>query len=159
MADYTAGLNDTTGVTDVISKIGLKLILVNAVDITDYLRKIPTVSTTETVGVSDSLSVSGVFVQYDSWRPVPKPDNTMTLVCRTPEGDHDTTLTDLSIWAVNSEEGKEAWSVLSVAENGYGWDGFGHPEWSPDGSQIVLFAETATEYQIVILGASGFGQY
>ena len=37
------------------------------------------------------------------------------------------------------------------------WMSFNHPEWSPDGTSIVVTSETSTEWNISTINATGFG--
>lgn len=183
MADFTASLSDTVGIIDAfagafttkltfnrafsdtvditaaITKVQYKVNIADSVGITSILRRTPTATIADTAGITGELSYSGVFVQFDTWRPVNNPDNSLILVCRTPLTEHDsyTGLTHLVLWTIRSDGTGERPEVLQPADNGYGWDSYSHPEWSPDGAEVVVAAETSTEYQLVALDATGFG--
>lgn len=109
------------------------------------------------VDISNVVSVVTDFVQFDTWRPIPRGDNQRVLVCRTPQGDHDTDLTGLELWTMRPDGSLERKEIASPADNGFGWDSYAHPEWSPDGEFVVVAAETATEWKLVLLPAAGFG--
>lgn len=113
----------------------------------------------DTVGITDVVTLIGNFVQYDTWRPVPRPDNGLVLVCRTPRGEHDssTGYTHLALWTVSALGKNEKIAINTPALNGFGWVSFGHPEWSPDGSQVAVWVETSTSYKLMLIDSSGFG--
>ncbi len=180
MADFTESLSDSVDITDTFSRqlsfsraftfasVGMtaaitrrayKTIIFDSVNIIGLLRKNPRAAIVNNVGITAVLSYAGDLVQFDSWRPVAKPDNSLILICRTPLGEHDdyVGLTHLVLWTVLSDGTGERTAVSSPADNGYGWDSYAHPEWSPSGEDIVVAAETATEYEIVVLDATGFG--
>lgn len=157
---FVRARSDTVGVTDVLAtRRSLRIGFSESVDITDSLRKTPRVQVSDTVGITDSLVITGALVQFDTWRPVPKPDNSLVLLCRTPVGEHDspTGLTHLTLWTILSDGTDEHPVLLSPADNGYGWDSYSHPEWSPSGDEVMVAAETSTEYKLVVLDATGFG--
>ncbi len=131
--------------------------LANTVDISDAIATGVALQDTETnqAEISETVAVTGTLVQFDTWRPVPRFDNELTLICRTPVGIHDTDLTDLTVWTVDHEGLNEMTAIGPPSENG--WDSYAHPEWSPDGEEVVVAAETPTEYQLVTLDATGFG--
>lgn len=115
---------------------------------------------TETVGITDSLGVVSTYVPFDSWRPVPKPDgNELMLVCRTPEGTHDSEegLEELSFWTIRPDGTGEHQVLTDPTVNGYGWTKQWHPEWSPDGNQIVFVVDDGTETKLILLNSSSFG--
>ena len=156
---FPRSLSDTVGITTAF-KTGVKLNIVDTVGITDVLHVPQRSADPNPVGIEDSLAVTGVFVQFDSWRPVSRPsDNELILLCRTPLTEHDsyTGLTHLELWTIFADGTHERPEVLSPADNGYGWDSYAHPEWSPSGEDVVVAAETATEYELVVLDATGFG--
>lgn len=154
----TASPTDTVGITDVLTeRVGLQRGFANTVGITDTLVAGHPVFFFEEVGIEGELTVAGDFIQYDTWRPTPNPTNTLVLLCRTPEGVHDTDYSQLSLWTVHPLGTSENPEIAVVADNGFGWDSYGHPEWSPDGKNIVVWVETATEWKLMLLNASGFG--
>lgn len=178
MTVLTEAISDTVSITDNFSRrivfsraisdqvdltarlrLVPKAFFTDSVGITSILRKTPTSAPSNTIGTSADLVVTGVFVQFDTWRPVPRPDNLLVLVCRTPLGEHDsyTGQTHLVLWTIYSDGTRERPEVLAPADNGYGWDSYAHPEWSPDGADVVVAAETSTEYELVVLDATGFG--
>lgn len=105
------------------------------------------------IETTNTVEVITDFVQFDTWRPLPEKDNNTFLVCRTPPGIHDTDNTVLELWLTHSNGAPEQKLLGNISENGLGWDSYSHPEWSPDGTQIVLSAETSTEWQIVIISS------
>lgn len=107
----------------------------------------------EDLETTNTVEVITDFVQYDTWRPLPEKDNNTFLVCRTPPGVHDTDNTVLELWLTYSNGASDQKLLANVADNGFSWSSFSHPEWSPDGSQIVLSVETASEWQIVIISS------
>lgn len=134
--------------------------LTDSVGVAGSLRRTPTAEVSDVVAITDSLTIAGVFVQFDSWRPVPKPDdNSLMLVCRTPENYHDSlvALQHLSLWTIRPDGSDEHPVLTDPTINGFGWVRQSHPEWSPDGQTIVLMVETATEYQLVLMNSSAFG--
>jgi hypothetical protein len=154
----TRSFFETVGITDSVATRS-KLTLAETVGISDTLGIGVTLHNNfqEVVGVTDTLTVSGALVQMDSWRPIPKPDNSIVLLCRTPVGEHDspTGLTHLTLWTVFPDGSEEHPAVLSPADNG--WDSYSHPEWAPSGDEIIVAAETSTEYRLVTIDATGFG--
>ncbi len=155
---HPRAFSDTIAITNTIH-IGLKLNFVDTVGIVDNLRKRPISGPAGSMGLTGALTVSGVFVQFDTWRPVTSPDNGLVLVCRTPLGEHDsyTGQTHLALWTIMSDGTHERPAVLRPADNGYGWTSYAHPEWSPSGDDVVVAAETSTTYELVVLDATGFG--
>lgn len=141
----------------------------------------PTVTLTDTVGIEGSLGVSVNGLSFlandvgtqsavvalltrsavDTWRPTPSPNGQLLLACRTPLGEHDsdTGKTHMSVWTFQkdgSHEHLELSMGSAVAVDG-GWTQFDHPEWSPNGTRLVMAAETTTTCQIVQVTTSGFG--
>lgn len=166
---FSTSIADTVGISN--GKVDTKLVhsgattwrknIADTVGITDVTVSFFTRATpTGTVGVNASLVVTGNFVQFDTWRPVPKPDNSLVLVCRTPVGEHDTAtgLTHLSLWTITSRGTGEHQVVKTPATNGFGWVSYGHPEWSPDGHQVAVWVETSTQYKLMLIDADGFGR-
>lgn len=89
---------------------------------------------------------------YDSWWPKLSKDRTQIMFHRSPKGTHDRDYAKTSIWMV----GVDGTGLRQVVPNrAYGWELIGHPEWSPDGTEIVLFAGKLRAPQIYILDADG----
>lgn len=149
-------LTDTAGVTETV-KIKLKINLLDTVGIVGHLRQRAYMA--DSVGMDGTVAVHGSLVQFDTWRPIPKPDNSLILLCRTPVGEHDspTGLTHLTLWTILPDGMDEHPVLLSPADNGYGWSSYSHPEWSPSGDDVLVAAETSTTYKLVVLDATGFG--
>ena len=90
---------------------------------------------------------------YDSMWPRISPDNQMVLFERTPKGDHDTTLTSASVWTMHID-GSGLTQIISPNE--YGWTYLWHPEWSPDGTHLVMLAgATQATSNITITDSAG----
>lgn len=89
---------------------------------------------------------------YDTFWPKLSPDRTKLLFVRTPAGTHDTDYTGASIWTMNVD-GTGLTQIL--APNAYGWGLIGHPEWSPNGTKIVLVGGPSNNTQIYIVNADG----
>ena len=153
------GVSDTDNISEtIVAHVHRVAFLSDTVGIVAHLRD-QFAHFSDAVGITDSLTVHGVFVQYDSWRPVHKPDATLLLICRTPENYHDTPagLANMTFWTVEMDGTGEKPAIHSPATNGYGWTAYYHPEWSPDGMNIVMITETSDHYQLTIFNASGFG--
>lgn len=90
--------------------------------------------------------------RYDSWWPRLSPDRTRILFYRSPAGSHDRDFTVTSLWMANAD-GTGLVQVLPVAA--HGWWQQGHAEWSPDGSQLVMFGGSRINPQIFITDALG----
>jgi Tol biopolymer transport system component len=89
---------------------------------------------------------------YDSWWPKLSPDRTQIMFHRTPKGTHDRDYAKTSIWMV----GVDGSGLREVVPNrAFGWQLLGHPEWSPDGSEIVVFAGATNAPQIYVLRSDG----
>lgn len=128
------GLTDTVGTSD--SDVNTVFIQTNVFD---------------TCGTSDAAGVVLTFTQSDTWRPRVKPDKTVFICCKTPVGDH------------NSPVGFAAMRLFLYETDGTGrimakgvpslesWDSYGHPEWAPDGTKLVIWAETASQWKLVLL--------
>lgn len=120
-----------------------------------------TVLPTNVIGITDVVTYALTYIPYDTWRPVLRPDNHLVLACRTPVGEHDspTGLTHMQLWTFANTGAHEK----LVAGIGFGealsgsWTSFGHPEWAPDGNDVVVVAETSTEFRISVLDATDFG--
>ncbi len=76
---------------------------------------------------------------YDSWWAKPSPNGSQILFYRTPAGVHDTNYAKTSLWMMNSD-GSNLREILPVGANG--WTLQGHGEWSPDGTELVMFGNT-----------------
>lgn len=98
-----------------------------------------------------------VYQPYDTWRPRFSPDHQVMLVCRTAPGDHDTTLTSMTLWAFSPDgfDGDQSLKVLGLP-SASGWVTYGHPEWSADSAAVVIFAETSTEWKILSLDSTDY---
>ena len=94
--------------------------------------------------------------RYDSWWPRLSPDRRHVLFVRTPAGVHDNAakmaFKQLSVWVVGVD-GTGLTELLP--DDAHGWVQFGHPEWSPDGRSLVLFAGNAVNPNIWITDATG----
>jgi hypothetical protein len=106
--------------------------------------------------IDASVAVALDFIQYDTWRLTPKYDNSLILVCRTPQVEHDsyTGTTNMTLWTL-LPDGTEERKVLGLPSL-YGWDSYNHPEWAPDGNTIAVLAETTDYWHIVLVDATGF---
>ena len=90
--------------------------------------------------------------QWDSWWPRLSPDRTSIVFYRTPAGTHDRDYTKTSLWAVNVD-GTGLHQL--IANGAHGWAYQGHAMWSPDGTQLVMFAGSKTNPQIWLTAADG----
>lgn len=98
---------------------------------------------------------------YDSWWPRLAPDRRRIVFVRTPRGTHDLDYSRVSIWSMDADGGRLAQLRAAGAD---GWALQGHPEWSPDGRQLVFAGCEAsgcgivdTGYEIFTMPASGAG--
>jgi hypothetical protein len=152
-------LSNTDNISNTLTthRVGLHKTLANTDSISDVQTKIvqPRKILTDLVDISNVTTVTGILVQFDTWRPVPKFDNSLILICRTPLGVHDTDLTNIVVWTVKADGSGERVAIGLPTSNG--WVSYSHPEWSPDGQEVVIAVETSTEYQLVTVDASGFG--
>jgi Tol biopolymer transport system component len=82
---------------------------------------------------------------YDSWWPRLSPDRRTILFYRTPKGVHDRNYSLTSLWAMAADGTREV--ELRPAGLG-GWVLQGHAEWSPDGTQLVMFGGSRFSPQI-----------
>jgi len=90
--------------------------------------------------------------RYDSWWPRISPDRRTIVFTRTPKGTHDRDYTQVSVWAVAADGS----NPVELRPRGLdGWSQQGHPEWSPDGRQLVLFGGNRTSPQIYITDREG----
>jgi Tol biopolymer transport system component len=93
-------------------------------------------------------------LRYDSWAPRLSPDRRTVLFHRTPVGEHDRDPSATSLWAV----GADGTGPVQLRPAGAdGWAVQGHADWSPDGSQLVLFGGNELEPQIFVTDALGRG--
>ena len=89
---------------------------------------------------------------WDSWWPRLSPDRTRFVFYRTPAGTHDRDYTKTSLWAANVD-GSDVHEL--IATGAYGWVYQGHAMWSPDGTQLVMFAGSKTNPQIWVTDSAG----
>lgn len=89
---------------------------------------------------------------YDSWWPRLAPDRRRIVFVRTPRGTHDLDYSRVSIWSMDADGGRLAQLRAAGAD---GWALQGHPEWSPDGTQLVVFGGSAANPQIYVMTDSG----
>lgn len=90
--------------------------------------------------------------RYDTWWPKLSPDRRRVVFTRTPKGVHDRDYSQTSLWAMNVD-GTEVREL--IPNGGYGWDLQGHPEWSPDGRQLVMFGGSQVNPQIHVTDSDG----
>jgi len=94
--------------------------------------------------------------EYDSWWARPSPDRQRVLFTRTPAGVHDNArdgaFQKASLWVMNADGGEP---TELLPPGSHGWNQQGHPEWSPDGEQLVMFGGTVTNPQIWITDDDG----
>jgi Tol biopolymer transport system component len=64
---------------------------------------------------------------------------------------HDTDYSKASLWVMNAD-GSDPRVLRAVGRDG--WQLQGHPEWSPDGTQLVVFGGSGPSSQIFIVDAS-----
>lgn len=91
---------------------------------------------------------------YDSWWPRISPDRKSIIFYRTPKGTHDLDFAKTSLWAVGADGSSP--TLLRPA----GWDGWtfqGHAEFSPDGTELVMFGGSRFGPQIYITDVVGQG--
>lgn len=74
--------------------------------------------------------------RYDSWWPRVSPDRTRILFYRTPRGVHDSDYAQAALWMM-AADGSDSVELLPVGA--HGWRLQGHAEWSPDGTELVMF--------------------
>lgn len=89
---------------------------------------------------------------FDSWWGRIAPDRTRILFYRTPKGVHDRDYAQTSLWMMNAD-GTEQRQLR--AKGADGWQLQGHGEWSPDGSQLVMFGGSRINPQLFITDAQG----
>lgn len=92
--------------------------------------------------------------QYDSWWPKPSPDRTKIMFVRSPAGIHDSDPQQFSVWMMNAD-GSDVHAILPRGV--HGWSSMGHPEWSPDGTKLTIYAagQNPSEPQVWIVDADG----
>jgi Tol biopolymer transport system component len=84
---------------------------------------------------------------YDSWWARLSPDRHTILFYRTPAGTHDHDYSKTSLWAI----GADGTDPVELRPAGLdGWVQQGHAEWSPDGTQLVMFGGDRFKPQIQI---------
>jgi Tol biopolymer transport system component len=88
----------------------------------------------------------------DSWWPRLSPDRLRILFYRTPKGMHDRDFTLTRLWMMNAD-GSDARELRPKGADG--WEQQGHAEWSPNGSQLVMFGGLRTNPQIFVTRADG----
>jgi Tol biopolymer transport system component len=88
----------------------------------------------------------------DAWWPRPSPDRRTILFNRTPAGVHDRDYGAVSLWSMGSRGDNQ---VLLRPPGLDGWAQQGHAEWSPDGSQLVMFGGNKVNPQIYLTDAAG----
>lgn len=101
---------------------------------------------------------------YDSWWAKPSPDGAQILFVRTPAGTHDTDYSKVSTWVMDAD-GSNLHELIAApgtatlpdgsASTAAGWGFEGHPEWSPDGTKLVMFGGSRTNPQIFVTDADG----
>ena len=89
---------------------------------------------------------------FDSWWGRIAPDRKRILFYRTPKGVHDADYGQTSLWMMNSD-GTEQRQLR--AKGADGWQLQGHGEWSPDGSQLVMFGGGRINPQLFITDTQG----
>lgn len=89
---------------------------------------------------------------FDSWWARLSPDRRTILFYRTPAGVHDRDFKKTSLWMVAADGGAPV-EVLPIGS--HGWNQHGHAEWSPDGSQLVMFGGKNTNPRIYVTSADG----
>lgn len=83
--------------------------------------------------------------RYDSWWPRLSPDRRTVLFYRTPAGTHDRDFSVTSLWAAGAD-GSGPVQLRPAGTDG--WTFQGHAEWSPDGTQLVMFGGSRFSPQI-----------
>jgi Tol biopolymer transport system component len=88
----------------------------------------------------------------DAWWPRPSPDRKRILFNRTPAGVLDRDYSAVSLWSMDSDGTHQQ---LLRPPGLDGWGQQGHAEWSPDGTQLVMFGGSRINSQIFITDALG----
>lgn len=158
MTAQTANPTNTLNISEtVVPLVHIVSMISNELNISEVAtRGQESLPPTNTLDISEIVTAGGELIQYDSWRSVPKFDNSLYVLCRTPLGEFDsyTGLTDMTLWTVD-HDGLNEILRLDVPST-QGWTSYSHPEWSPDGQEITIAVETSTEYQLVKLDTSGW---
>jgi TolB protein len=82
---------------------------------------------------------------YDSWWPRLSPDRRTIIFYRTPKGVHDRNYALTSLWAMAADGTR----LVQLRPAGLdGWVVQGHAEWSPNGTQLVMFGGSRFNSQI-----------
>ena len=90
--------------------------------------------------------------QFDSWWPRLSPDRRQIVFYRTPKGVHDKDYTQATLWTVNADGS----GLRQLRGRGAdGWDHQGHAEWSPDGTELVMFGGSRSNPQVFVTDANG----
>lgn len=89
---------------------------------------------------------------YDSWWPKLSPDRRRVVFYRTPAGVHDRDYTRTSLWAMDVD-GSNLRELIPVG--GHGWELHGHAEWSPDGTELVMFGGRRFNPRVYVTDAAG----
>jgi TolB protein len=90
--------------------------------------------------------------KWDSWWPRISPDRTRILFYRSPKGVHDTDYSATRLWMMNADGGDARELRPKGAD---GWELQGHAEWSPDGTQLVMFGGSRANPQLFVTKADG----
>lgn len=89
---------------------------------------------------------------FDSWWPRISPDRRTIVFHRSPKGSHDLDFTVTSLWSIAAD----GTGLTELRPAGLdGWTQQGHVEWSPDGTQLVMFGASRTNPQIYVTDAQG----
>lgn len=90
--------------------------------------------------------------RYDSWWPRLSPARADIVFYRTPKGVHDTDYAQATLWTVHVDGS----GLRELRPKGTdGWSQQGHAEWSPDGSQLVMFGGSGSSPQIFVTTSTG----
>ena len=90
--------------------------------------------------------------RYDSWWARLSPDRRTILFYRTPKGTHDKDYASTSLWAMGAD-GSQPVELRPAGLDG--WVLQGHAEWSPDGTQLVMFGGNRSRPQIQLTDTLG----
>lgn len=90
--------------------------------------------------------------RYDSWWGRISPDRRRILFYRTPKGVHDRDYTKTSLWMV-AASGDGLVEIRPAGTDG--WQVQGHAEWSPDGTELVMFGGRKSNSQIYVTTLTG----
>ena len=88
--------------------------------------------------------------RYDSFWGRQSPDGARILFHRTPAGVHDRDYTKASLWMMNAD-GSHQRRLREAGRDG--WKIFGHAEWSPDGTKLVMIGGASP--QVVVTKTDG----